>query len=46
MEPVRLRRERVAWGLCGRFWAPHIKAFDETEQIDHKRLGDSVPGLF
>ena len=24
----------------GRFWSPQVEAFDETEQIDHKRLGD------
>ncbi len=35
-------RGRVAWRPCGRFWSPHISAFDETEQIDHKRLGDGA----
>jgi hypothetical protein len=27
--------------MCGRFRPPHIKAFDETEHIDHKRLDSS-----
>src|SRR5262249_47220312 len=27
---------RVCWGF-----RPHTEAFDETEQIDHKRLGDN-----
>ncbi len=37
---------RIGRGPCvrRRFWSPHIEAFDETEQIDHKRLGDNGAG--